>query len=725
VGRVALWGCVMQKWTNESWAREQLSRCVRAISEAPAGTRNNELFKQAATMADYIDAGVISERDVAAQLEASAIGAGLDGSEIRKTLRSAMGRGDGARAWYPSVSGEVRPDIRWAGRVLRVLAGGNAAGDVPTVEMESQEIRVTWYSQVTATQGEAQYWTWADLELAVNDPADIDTDRIPLWAVHEIEHDSRAQVPDGLDSDKRQKWRAPNVLGVHALVLDYDDDEAFNKENVRRWWGSVQYIAHTTRHHMVEKGPKAAIARGRVVVALSRSVSPEELVRLADWVTMGRRGSPAATELRTPARAYFVPIRTASYWGEAHLCGRALDVDVVLEQADQADEDAAPDPAVLAMLELGEDGRPLRIAPNLDTMLEHDPRFAGRFSLCEFSGKIKVDGRTLTDTMETAIALEVGRIYGVHFPEERIHRCVAYCAEKHSFHPVRDYLEHLEWDGVQRIDRWLVDLAGCEDSDGLSGPMGTRFLISAVARIFEPGCKVDTVLILAGEQGLKKSTAFAVLASEAWFSDTSLDMSNKDAYQQLAGAWIYEHGELDSIKRSEATAVKAFLSSRVDKFRPSYGRNIVEKPRQCVFVGTTNDDTFLADSTGSRRFWPRKVVRRIDLAAIARARDALWAEAVHLYRAGEQWWLTDEEEAVRNDSAKQFEQGDPWEEAITRWARTRTGPWSVRTILVEALGFEDRSITHGHAIKVGKILAQLRWTKRRATFGARDWVWSP
>ncbi len=162
------------------------------------------------------------------------------------------------------------------------------------------------------------------------------------------------------------------------------------------------------------------------------------------------------------------------------------------------------------------------------------------------------------------------------------------------------------------------------------------FLISAVARVYEPGCKADHVPIIEGPQGIWKSSAVEALASP-WFTDELADLGSKDAAMQTHAAWIIEVAELDSMGKPEVSKIKAFISRTVDRFRPPYGRRVIEAPRQCVFVGTTNSSEYLKDATGARRFWPVKA-GKIDLAAIKRDRDQLWAEAVTLHKEGVVWW---------------------------------------------------------------------------------------
>jgi len=197
-------------------------------------------------------------------------------------------------------------------------------------------------------------------------------------------------------------------------------------------------------------------------------------------------------------------------------------------------------------------------------------------------------------------------------------------ARDRPIHPVKSYLHGLKWDGVPRVDTWLSDYLGAENT-GYARAVGSRWLLSAVARIFRPGAKADCCLILEGPQGIRKSTALKTLAGE-FFTDELADLGSKDAAMQTRGVWIIELSELDSLSHSEVARIKAFMSRTTDRFRPPYGMRLVESPRQCVFAGTVNHSTYLRDETGGRRFWPI-TCGRIEVEALARDRDQLWAEA--------------------------------------------------------------------------------------------------
>lgn len=253
-------------------------------------------------------------------------------------------------------------------------------------------------------------------------------------------------------------------------------------------------------------------------------------------------------------------------------------------------------------------------------------------------------------------------------------KAISVAADTASFNPVRDYLSTIEWDGVKRLQGskttvpWLTYYFGCARDD-ITIAFGKRWMISAVARAFQPGCKVDTMLILEGAQGLKKSSALETLATFPGYGNFytgELDqIGSKDAGMQLQGILVLEMAELDNLARADVATVKSWLSRRVDRFRPPYGRTLKNFPRTVAVAGTVNPggNGYLRDATGGRRFWPVECTA-IDLDALREAVPQLWAEAVALYRDGEQWWLTEDEERAARLVQQERYWEDPWAEKI-------------------------------------------------------------
>lgn len=312
------------------------------------------------------------------------------------------------------------------------------------------------------------------------------------------------------------------------------------------------------------------------------------------------------------------------------------------------------------------------------------------------------------------------------FTKEAAQDAMSLVASEKSFHPVQEYLTALKWDGQNRLALLASRVLGLEVTDRwseLNAVLLKRWFVSAVARAMRPGCKVDTVLILVGKQGRKKSTFFSVLGGD-WFTDSPLDMEGKDGMLLLGKTWIYELGELDSMARARnQTAVKAFISRQVDDFRPPYARSTVAVPRTSVFVGTTNEDDFLTDSTGNRRYWPISGCNKtIDIDLLREWRDQLWAQAVQLYRDGEQWFLTDEEETRLTEKLRDHEKLDPWHEAIAAFVE---GKAQVRTLeVLTHLQVPRERQTRAEDMRVAHTLKLLGF--RAARVGAkRERVWQP
>lgn len=287
---------------------------------------------------------------------------------------------------------------------------------------------------------------------------------------------------------------------------------------------------------------------------------------------------------------------------------------------------------------------------NAALILRNDPRLRGAFAINQFSMRPVVrrdlpwrrvkDGDLWGDADDANLLLYMEQKWKL-VGENKIRNAWTVVANENAFHPVREYLNGLTWDGTERLDTLLVRYMGAEDTP-YTRAVTRKWMTAAVKRMYQPGCKFDAMLVLVGAQGIGKSR-LAMILSRGWFTDSLTCMDGKEAYEAIRGAWIVEVAELAAARRSEQEAQKKFISSQVDTYRPAYGRNVVSLPRQCVFYGSTNDMEPLKDDTGARRYWPvlcAGVNHGLHI-GLEDEVDQLWAEAVVRYRAGETLWLDD------------------------------------------------------------------------------------
>lgn len=295
-----------------------------------------------------------------------------------------------------------------------------------------------------------------------------------------------------------------------------------------------------------------------------------------------------------------------------------------------------------------------------------------------------------------------------------------------SFHPVRDYLRSLSWDGV---DRPVVHYFGAEPTEYHRGAI-TAWLRSAVARVMRPGCKADNVVILEGDQGCGKSTALRVLAArEDWYYEACGDVGDKDFAQDMRGKWIAEIPEIDRLiaSKDEAT-LKALISKLVDRYRPSYGRASQDFPRQVVFGGTTNRDDYLRDVTGNRRYLPLVCGHTIDLAGLRRDIDQIWAQTVTEYDRGEIWWLEGDVQRTAVEQQAERVERDVWEDAVRDWRESSDGkPFTTIEALGKLGGAKTMAeLNQADKNRMGRVLRTLGFVLRRTHCDGRNGhFWCP
>ena len=378
----------------------------------------------------------------------------------------------------------------------------------------------------------------------------------------------------------------------------------------------------------------------------------------------------------------------------------------------------------------GKDFRPISSMENVVAGLS-TPLWQGVLALNEFSGVIEkrkpppfatnaCAGEWL-DIDDAELTLWLQRQHDLHATDGDIAKGVLHIASSNRYHPIRERLQALTWDGDDRLTMMLPeyfgapfagDLAPWQDREKYIRAVGTRWMIGAVSRIFAPGSKFDYVLILEGPQRRYKSTSLRVLALEDhWCLDTPIAIGTKDAYEAIRAKWIVEIAEWESMNRAEAAAAKAFISSPQDHYRASYGRRAATILRQCVFAGTTNADQYLKDDTGNARFLP-VTIGTIDISRLRRDREQLWAQAVHLYRQGEPCQLTHDELGWAAGEQEDRYIGDSYESIIATWARGRL-EFTIVEVLGDALKLETAKQTKAEQTRVGACLKRLGWRRKR------------
>lgn len=393
------------------------------------------------------------------------------------------------------------------------------------------------------------------------------------------------------------------------------------------------------------------------------------------------------------------------------------------------------DADVRARLFTNKEGKPKACGSNIELILRESTELRGRIRFNIITRTVEVTGGRFQHEQANGLDIAIKNWLETEWflfvdPGAVGKQLLRVARQFGSYDPVKEYLDDLVWDGVARIDTWLRDYCNVVHSPYVQ-KIGARFLISAAARGLDPGCKVDTVLILKGPQGYRKSSAFDVLGGE-WFTDSPLDLSNKDARITAASRWLVELAELSSIRQSGLESHKAFLAARKDYVRPPYGTVNEEFLRHCVFSGSTNADEFLIDETGNRRFWVATVTARINIDALRRDRDMLWAEAVVRYRDGERWWFEGDEQVEADKVASEHTEEDPWADAIADWfaevspstrTNARTRGLSLADVASQVLDLDLGELKR-HERALGKAMRSAGFAKRQAG-GERVRRWFP
>ena len=372
----------------------------------------------------------------------------------------------------------------------------------------------------------------------------------------------------------------------------------------------------------------------------------------------------------------------------------------------------------------GERGKFIPCLNGLCHVLERHPRWAGKIWYDTFLEKVQtdaIDGTTTTWTDQlTGLVTRWFQAWW-EFPtlsSERVHEAVMLVAQGQPRNVLKTWLESLQWDGIPRLRDALTRGFGAAEND-YTQAVSECWFTSLVARALRPGCKVDTMPVFEGGQGIGKSSAMAILGGE-WFSEMHEDFGSKDFVLSLKGKWLVEVAEMHAFGKTDVDRLKGILSTATDRIRRPYGRMTEEHPRQSVFAGTTNRDDWQQDVTGARRFWPVRC-GNIDLDWLRENRGQLFAEAVSRFQAGEDWWSVPAAQAAAEADRRRIE--DPWTAVISAWL-TPEQESSTNDILTGACRVETKDLTDRNAKRVSRIMRLLGWVQsleRKGTKKARLW----
>lgn len=351
---------------------------------------------------------------------------------------------------------------------------------------------------------------------------------------------------------------------------------------------------------------------------------------------------------------------------------------------------------------------------NIYTILTHDKRWQDALGFDQFAQQVVklkpppydcAAAGEWSDIDDSRMAMWLSQHYSINANTKLVREAMMARADSQSFHPVRDYLGTLAWDGIERLDEWTITYLGAPDS-AYAMLAGQKWLIAAVARVMRPGCKADNVLILEGAQGKLKSTALSILGG-AWFMDTPFVIGDKDSYMAIRGKWIVELAELDGFSRAESSKAKAFFSGYQDTYRAPFAAWVRTVKRQCVFAGTVNHGAYLRDTTGNRRYWPIET-NEIDIEGLRRDRDQLWAEAAARYAGGTPWWVRVDEVGVFGQEQEQREVADAYEDLIAEYLLGKSEVL-LGDVLRSGIGIIEKDWTMALQTRAGELLARLGW----------------
>lgn len=567
-----------------------------------------------------------------------------------------------------------------------------------------------------------------------------------LWPVSSRETENRER--------KFKKQADPlekkGVVGAYCRVM-HPIQDAIEKElegiYKRETDDRYTYVDGSTTKGLVIYDGRFAFSNHGTDPARGQTCNAFDLVRIHRYGHMDDAATPGTPTSKLPSYQAMVeharaikPVMQDLIASKMEVSADDFDFPGEADDGDAGDE-TQEDTEWLTTLQAKDNGDILATFLNATTIMHNDPKLRELAAFDEFSMVVRrSDGEQWGAVDSYAVRKYIGRRYVVDFPESKVEQAIEDLAHSRSYHPVAQYVEGLEWDGVERVEALFIDYLGCEDN-AYTREACRAWFVAAVSRVLEPGYKFDNAVVLGGKQGIGKSTFIRALAGDSWFGELS-SFDPKIAMEEITGKWLIEISELGATNRSELEQQKSFLSATSTRVRPAYARHAVEYKRQCVFMGTTNQTEYLKDSTGNRRWWPIECgVSEIDIAKLREDRDQIWAEAFFLYAIGTSTLLGREARAIAEKAQEDHREDDAWQGIIEEWLNqpAAVGRYDsgyefgafgdmeerdrvcVAEVWNDCLGMKG-DIRRIDSMRIGKILDGLEgWSRKKGpiTFGQR------
>lgn len=510
----------------------------------------------------------------------------------------------------------------------------------------------------------------------------------------------RGELPDFISALKRinAACNYDDWFRIGAAIYDFDEGE-LGLEIFKRWSASAE-------------GYREAVANGTCELKWAEYEKGYDGQRVTVATVYALAREAEGVVLSTGAESPGEPTESAQ--GGGALNGHVnLPSIFVTEQAKAQAINHWPDS--------NDDGEPRGTTTNAGIAIKglgvecrkdtfHEKLTVGGELINQWSGELSDDSVLMLRSL-------IKHYYGFDPGEKNTRDAAVQRCLQEQFNPVAEYLDSLEWDGLPRLGSWSASYLGA-DPTPLNGEFGRLMLVAAVRRIKRPGTKFDQIVVWEGREGTNKSTALKVLAGEDNFSDQNiLAASDREQQEAVCGVWLYEIAELAGMRRADIERVKQFASRTEDRARPAYGRLRLDRKRQCLFVGTTNKDSYLLSDTGNRRFWPMRT-GAIDVDKITKDRDQLWAEAVHVESKGGSLELKRELWADAGFAQDERREADAWGEGISKWlTHLKADETSVREVLLCAVNMPEPQINQGSQNRAARCLSDAGWQRFRKREG--------